>query len=61
MVEVVPGSSLSCRVDSLLPGTVIQFNLIATNQVGDSKPSDTSPLYYVVGPSVRKDCFRLGL
>ena len=45
----LPGLTLACRVDSLQPGTVVQFNIIATNQVGDSKPSDASPLYYVIG------------
>ena len=52
VVEVIEGladNKLSCRLDNLLPGTVVQFNVIATNQVGDSKPSDTSALYYVVG------------
>ena len=43
------GEVLSCRVECLVPGTVVQFYVIATNIVGDSKPSETSPLYYVVG------------
>ena len=38
-----------CRMDSLVAGTVVQFNVIASNGVGDSKPSDTSPMYFVVG------------
>ena len=40
---------LSCRVEGLVAGTVVQFNVIATNGVGDSKPSDTSSMYYVIG------------
>ena len=32
-----------------MAGTVVQFNVIATNGVGDSKPSDTSSMYYVIG------------
>ena len=28
---------------------LVQFNVIASNGVGDSKPSDTSPMYYVIG------------
>ena len=40
---------MTCRVDSLVAGTVVQFNVIATNSVGDSKPSETSPMYYVIG------------
>ena len=36
-------------MDSLVAGTVVQFNVIASNGVGDSKPSDTSPMYFVVG------------
>ena len=47
----LPGYQLSCRLETLQPGTVVQFNIIATNLMGDSKPSDTSPLYYVVGES----------
>ena len=46
---MVGGEVLSCRVECLVPGTVVQFYVIATNIVGDSKPSETSPLYYVVG------------
>ena len=45
----MPGNKLTCRVDNLVAGTVVQFNVIASNGVGDSKPSDTSALYYVVG------------
>ena len=45
----MPGTKLTCRVDNLVAGTVVQFNVIASNGVGDSKPSDTSPMYYVIG------------
>ena len=44
----VAANTLGCRVETLQPGTVVQFNIIATNQVGDSKPSDTSGLCYVI-------------
>ena len=44
---------MTCRVDSLKAGTVVQFNVIATNSVGDSKPSETSPMYYVIGDSLQ--------
>ena len=47
----MPGTKLTCRVDNLVAGTVVQFNVIASNGVGDSKPSDTSPMYYVIGES----------
>ena len=43
---------MTCRVDSLVAGTVVQFNVIATNSVGDSKPSETSPMYYVIGDTL---------
>ena len=36
-------------MEGLVAGTVVQFNVIATNGVGDSKPSDTSSMYYVIG------------
>ena len=49
LAGTVPGNKLTCRVDNLVAGTVVQFNVIASNGVGDSKPSDTSPMYYVIG------------
>ena len=52
LAGTVPGNTLTCRVDNLVAGTVVQFNVIASNGVGDSKPSDTSPMYYVIGQRV---------
>ena len=51
LAGAVPGNKLTCKVDNLVAGTVVQFNVIASNGVGDSKPSDTSPMYYVIGKS----------
>ena len=48
LVGDLAGTTLTCRVENLQPCTVVQFNIIATNMVGDSKPSDTSPLYHVI-------------
>ena len=47
-----------------MAGTVVQFNVIATNGVGDSKPSDTSPMYYVIGRNIYiqqylQNCFQI--
>lgn len=47
----MPGTKLTSRVDNLVAGTMVQFNVIASNGVGDSKPSDTSPMYHVIGES----------
>ena len=42
-------SEVTCEVDNLVAGTVVQFNVLASNGVGESKPSDTSPMYHVIG------------
>ena len=41
--------SLSFKVEGLVAGSQLQFNVIATNIVGDSHPSETSPMYHVIG------------
>ena len=51
LAGAVPGTKVTCRVDNLVAGTMVQFNVIASNGVGDSKPSDTSPMYHVIGES----------
>ena len=44
--------SLSFKVDGLVAGAQLQFNVIATNIVGDSRPSETSPMYFVIGKKI---------
>ena len=47
--------SLNFKVEGLVAGAQIQFNIIATNIVGDSPPSETSPMYNVIGESITTD------